>query len=64
MLYANDFFPVNFRKMAHNVPAVYDVFAAAMKKLRSSFSSRKMWVEAGVGMSEANDLASRNPVAP
>jgi hypothetical protein len=36
--------------ISHNVPAVYDVLAAAMKKLRSSFSSRKMWVEAGVGM--------------
>jgi hypothetical protein len=37
-------------RIAYNVPAVYDVFAAAMKKLRSSFSSRKMWGEAGVGM--------------
>jgi hypothetical protein len=27
--------------MAYNVPAVYDVLVAAMKKLRSSFSSRK-----------------------
>jgi hypothetical protein len=34
-----------FQKMlggiSHNVPAVYDVLWAAIKKLRSSFSSRK-----------------------
>jgi hypothetical protein len=27
--------------IAHNVPAVYDVFAATMKKLRSGFCGRK-----------------------
>jgi hypothetical protein len=27
--------------MSYNVPAVYDVFAVAIKKLRSSFSNRK-----------------------
>jgi hypothetical protein len=27
--------------LSHNVPAVYDVFAVAIKKLRSSFSNRK-----------------------
>jgi hypothetical protein len=31
--------------MAHNVKVVYDVFAVAMEKLRSSFSNRKNVVE-------------------
>jgi hypothetical protein len=51
-----------FAKMAHNVPAVYDVFAVAIKKLRSSFSSRKNVGGGGRGNgAQRNDLASRNP---
>jgi hypothetical protein len=34
-------FQQNSKQIAHNVSAVYDVFAVAIKKLRSSFSSRK-----------------------
>jgi hypothetical protein len=32
---ANDFFQKIFRKMAHNVPAVYDVLPARIRALRS-----------------------------
>jgi hypothetical protein len=38
IFYINDFvnsFSKNFGKMAHNVPAVYDVFAARIRALRS-----------------------------
>jgi hypothetical protein len=36
--------------MALNVPAIYDVFAVAIKELRAIPATAKMWVEAGVGM--------------
>jgi hypothetical protein len=32
-----------FKKLAHNVKVVYDVFGVAIKELRSSFSNPKMW---------------------
>jgi hypothetical protein len=43
--------------MAHNVPAVYDVFASPDKGLRSKTRAGKMCRSFGVGMSEAIDLA-------
>jgi hypothetical protein len=49
-------------KIAHNVPAVYDVFVGRISKPQVC-SPAKMWVEGGVGMSEAIDLADRNPGA-
>jgi hypothetical protein len=36
-------------------------FCGCDKGTRSIPATAKMWVEAGVGMSVANDLASRNP---
>jgi hypothetical protein len=36
-------------------------FCGCDKGTRSVPATAKMWVEAGVGMSKANDLASRNP---
>jgi hypothetical protein len=66
----NDKFGI--KEMAYNVPAVYDVgdfspMPARIRALRrhiaeASFHRNatragKMWVECGVGMSEANDLA-------
>jgi hypothetical protein len=39
-------------------------FGGPNKQMRSICRADKMWVEAGVGMSEANDLASRNPEPP
>jgi len=38
-------------------------FVSPNKGLRSKTRANKMWVEAGVGASEATDLASRNPGA-
>jgi hypothetical protein len=51
--------------MALNVLAVTDVFLRPIRKNAKHFYGRKkMWVEQGVGMSEANDLALRNPEPP
>jgi hypothetical protein len=48
--------------IAHNVPALYDVFTAAIKKLRSSFSRRKNVAEVlrGNGAQAAERLVLRN----
>jgi hypothetical protein len=35
------FISSQFKKLAHNVPAVYDVFTVAIKELRSNSSHRK-----------------------
>jgi hypothetical protein len=34
-------FPINLAHISPNVPAVYDVFAVAIKELRSNSSNRK-----------------------
>ena len=39
-------------------------FCSPNKGLRSKTRAAKMWVEVGVGASEATDLASRNPEPP
>jgi hypothetical protein len=44
MTLVNTFLPLfqkNLAHISHNVPMVNDVFAVAIKKLRSSFSNRK-----------------------
>jgi hypothetical protein len=38
-----------FIKMAHNVPAVYDVFASPIKETVRFPGLAKMWVELSVG---------------
>jgi hypothetical protein len=47
--------------MSYNVPAVYDVLPARIRACVARPGLAKMWVECGVGMSVANDLATRNP---
>jgi hypothetical protein len=39
------FYFVFYGKISHNVPAVYDVFAARIRALRSKTRAAKMWVE-------------------
>jgi hypothetical protein len=49
--------------MAHNVPAVYDVFAARIRALRSKDQGCKNVGEQAVGRSTATDLGAVNPGA-
>jgi hypothetical protein len=44
------YFLQKFQEIAHNVPAVYDVFAVAIRERASVPATAKMWVEGGVGM--------------
>jgi hypothetical protein len=37
-------------RIAHNVPAVYDVLPARIRALRSKTRAAKMWRSNGVGM--------------
>jgi hypothetical protein len=46
--------------MAHNVPAVYDVFASPIKETVRFPGLAKMWVEGAVGRNKATDLGERN----
>jgi hypothetical protein len=47
--------------MSYNVPVVNDGLPARIRALRSKTRAGKLLVEHGVGVSEATDLAMRNP---
>jgi hypothetical protein len=48
-------------QMAHNVPVIYDVFAVAIKEMRSNSSNRKNVVEQNTTKALAPTGILRNP---
>jgi hypothetical protein len=60
--YFVNIFTINLAHISYNVLGIRR-FAVAYEGLQSKTSNRKMWLEGGVGASEATDLADCKPGA-